>query len=194
MTAITLAHAHAYQSLCLVERPIAIPHQMFRLPAAKAKHPDLPNSRPTTREKSKDWLGCPEELACLMVRPWLAGVLLLVHLMEEFTTCSAQLSQLKHTSHMQILVPTSVLVVLSFLGPRGPVARGSRSCIFHYSEHPTGVCLGTSQARTKRSAWACQRLLLRVQLKLRFYHATRLQSCAKLRKRMCGSCRRSWYL
>ena len=31
--------------------PCVVPHQKFRMPAAKARHPNLPNSRTTTREK-----------------------------------------------------------------------------------------------------------------------------------------------
>ena len=173
MTAITPTYGHAYQSLCLVERPIAIPHQQFRSPAVRVKYPHLPNSRTTTRQKrmiSRVGRSVPlEELACLMVKPWLAGVMLLVHLMEEFTSCSAQLLQFRQTSHMQVLVHTSVLEALSFLGPCGPVARGSRSCIFYDSKHPARVCLDTIQARTNiQLGLPCQRLLLRVQLTLRF--------------------------
>ena len=37
---------------------------------------------------------------------------------------------------------------MSFLGPRGRVARDEQSCIFYDSQHAAGVCLGTIQART----------------------------------------------
>ena len=58
MTAITPTYGHAYQSLCLVERPIAIPHQKFPLPAVKAECAHLTNSRQTTtRQKGNDFQG-----------------------------------------------------------------------------------------------------------------------------------------
>ena len=56
-----------------------------------------------------------------MVRPWLAGVLLLVHMMVEFTSCSAQSDTAETPWHMQMQVPTSVVEALSFLGPPWPV-------------------------------------------------------------------------
>ena len=43
-------------------------------------------------------------------------------------------------------------------------------------------------------ALTCQRLLLRIQLRLRIYRAAHLQSCAESRKRMCRPCCRSWYI
>ena len=57
---------------------------------------------------------------------------------------------------------------LSFLGPRGPVARDSKSCIFYDAKHAAGVCLGTIQARTPvQLALACQRSTLCAHHKLR---------------------------
>ena len=44
MTAITPTYAHAYQSLCLAGRLLVVPHQKFRLPAVKARYPNLPGS------------------------------------------------------------------------------------------------------------------------------------------------------
>ena len=50
---------------------------------------------------------------------------------------------------------------LSFLGPRGPVARDENSCIYYDSKHAAGVCLGTIQARTHvQLALACQKSML----------------------------------
>ena len=43
---------------------------------------------------------------------------------------------------------TAMIEALSFLGPRGPVARDMDSCIYYDSKHAAGVCLGTIQART----------------------------------------------
>ena len=54
MTVITPTYAYAYQSLCPVGRLFVVPHQNFRLPACKARYPNLPNSRTTTREKGND--------------------------------------------------------------------------------------------------------------------------------------------
>ena len=57
MTAITSTYAHAYQSLCLTGRLFVVHQQKFRLPASKARYPNLPNSRTTTREKGNDFQG-----------------------------------------------------------------------------------------------------------------------------------------
>ena len=43
---------------------------------------------------------------------------------------------------------TVIIKALSFLGPRGPVAREEPSCIWYDSQHAVGVCLGTIQVRT----------------------------------------------
>ena len=55
MTAITPASAHAYQLICLTRHVPLVPSQKFRLPAAKARYPHLPNIRSTTREKGNDF-------------------------------------------------------------------------------------------------------------------------------------------
>ena len=63
---------------------------------------------------------------------------------------------------------TAMAEALSFLGPRGPVARDSVSCIYYDSKHAAGVCLGTIQARTHvQLALACQRSMLCTQHRLR---------------------------
>ena len=55
---------------------------------------------------------------------------------------------------------SAMIEALSFLGPRGPVARDVDSCIYD-SKHAAGVCLGTIQARTHvQLAPACQRSML----------------------------------
>ena len=52
---------------------------------------------------------------------------------------------------------TAVIEALSFLGPRGPVARETSSCIYYDSKHAAGVCLGAVEARTHvQLALACQ--------------------------------------
>ena len=43
---------------------------------------------------------------------------------------------------------TAMIEALSFLGPRGPVARDANSCIYCDSKHAAGVCWSTIQART----------------------------------------------
>ena len=57
MTAITPAYAHAYQVTCLTRHMLAVQSQKFRLPSAKAKYPNLPNVRTTTRETGNDFQG-----------------------------------------------------------------------------------------------------------------------------------------
>ena len=63
---------------------------------------------------------------------------------------------------------TAMIEALSFLGPRGPVARDANSCIYYDSKHAAGVCFGTIQARTHvQLALACQRSMPSVQHRLR---------------------------
>ena len=62
-----------------------------------------------------------------------------------------------------------MLQALFFHGPHGPVARDAHSCIFSDSKHAAGICLGTVQARTHvQFDLACQRSLLKAQLRIRF--------------------------
>ena len=63
---------------------------------------------------------------------------------------------------------TAMIEALSFLRPRGPVARDANSGIFYDSKHAAGVCFGTTQARTHfQLALACQQSMLSVQHRLR---------------------------
>ena len=63
---------------------------------------------------------------------------------------------------------TAMIVALSFLGPRGPVARDANSYTYFDSKHAAGVCLGTIQARTHvQLALVCQLSMLKVQHRLR---------------------------
>ena len=57
LTAITPTYAHAYHLICLTRHIPLVPGQKFRLPAAKARHPHLPNIRTTTRDKGNDFQG-----------------------------------------------------------------------------------------------------------------------------------------
>ena len=56
-TAITPAHAHAYQATCLAGHMPAVPRPNFRLPKLKARCPYLPNDRSTTRARGNDFRG-----------------------------------------------------------------------------------------------------------------------------------------
>ena len=69
-----------------------------------------------------------------------------------------------------------MIEALSFLGPRGPVARDVESCIYYDSKHAAGVRLGTIQARTHvQLALACQRSMLRMRpTQVTTHHATRV--------------------
>ena len=63
---------------------------------------------------------------------------------------------------------TAMIEALSFLGPRGPVARDEQSCIYYESLHAAGICLGTIQALTHvQLGLACQRSMIFAQRKLR---------------------------
>ena len=63
---------------------------------------------------------------------------------------------------------SAMIEALSFLGPRGPVARDVESCIYYDSKHAAGVCLGTIQARTHvQLALACQRSMQCAEHRLR---------------------------
>ena len=63
---------------------------------------------------------------------------------------------------------SAMIEALSFLGPRGPVARDMNSCVCYDSKHAVGVCFGTVQARTHvQLALACQQSMLSAQQRLR---------------------------
>ena len=100
MTAVTPSYAHAYQSLCLAGRLFVVHHQKFRLPASKARYPNLPNSRTTTREKGIDFQGWA--ISSLRAKPQLGGAPSPALLMESYVSCWAQSSQPKHISRMQV--------------------------------------------------------------------------------------------
>ena len=150
LTTIAPAYAHAHQSICFAGRLLVVPHQKFRLPAAKAWYPHLPNSRTTTRERGNDFQGwavyTDGVLALPMVKPWLDGVLSHNLATEEYIyiyiyiCCLAQMSQPKHISRTQ--EPESIPTVqlncrpwskrFLFLGPLAwLVARDAHSCVFY---------------------------------------------------------------
>ena len=118
-----------------------------------------------------------EVLALPMVKPQLAGVLSHDRLIGRVNimfgpvvTTEAHLANAGGRTHSNNTAELSSMIeALFFLGPHGPVARDSRSCISYDSKHAAGVCLGTIQARTNvQLGLPCQRLLLKVQLRLRF--------------------------
>ena len=57
MTAITLAYAHAYQTICLGMPFPGVPHYSFRLPWPTSRYPFLPNDRSLSKELGHDYRG-----------------------------------------------------------------------------------------------------------------------------------------
>ena len=80
-------------------------------------------------------------------------------------------------THSNITAEMSAMIeALSFLGPRGPVARDMESCIYYDSKHAAGVCLGTIQARTHvQLALACH-LSMPCAPQATAYHATHVRT------------------
>ena len=70
-----------------------------------------------------------------------------------------------HSNNTELSI---IIEALSFLWPKGPVARDSQACIFYESRHAASICLGTVQTRANvLLELTCQHLLLQIQLKLR---------------------------
>ena len=66
---------------------------------------------------------------------------------------------------------SAMIEALSFLGPRGSVARDANLCIYYDSKHAAGVCLGTIQARTHvQLALACQQSMLQLSMQHMYGH------------------------
>ena len=180
MTAITLAYAHAYQATCLTRHMPAVPRHNFRPPKPKARYPHLPSARSTTRERGNDFRGwaiytdggtrdengetfagwgvnarSPHGRIDIMFGPVITT--------EAHPAFSGSRTHSNNTAEMSAMIEA-----LSFLGPRGPVARDDQSCIYYDSKHAAGVCLGTNQARTHvELALACQRSMQCAQHRLR---------------------------
>ena len=153
MTAITSAYAHAYQATSLTRHMPAVPRLNFRLPKPKARYPHLPNIRSTTRERCNDFQGwaiyTDAVLALWMVKT-LAGWCAIARSPHgridmrfgPVTTTEAHLAFSGARTHSNNTAEmTAMIEVLSFLGPRGPVARDANSCIYYGSKHAAGVCL-----------------------------------------------------
>ena len=117
-----------------------------------------------------------EVLASRMVKPSLGGVSLHDLAMEELISCLIMLSpprpillsQVPEIKSNNTAEVSAMIEALSFLGPRGPVARDVESCIYYDSKHAAGVCLCTIQACTHvQLALACQRSMPCAQHRLR---------------------------
>ena len=170
---ITPAYAHAHQATCLTRHMPAILEKKFRKPKPKARYPHLPNARSTTSERDNDFRGwaihtdggtraengetfagwyviarSPYGRIDMMFGPVITT--------EAHPAFSGARTHSNNTAEMSAMIEA-----LSFLGPRGPVARDVDSCIYDDSKHAAGVCLGTIQARTHvQLALACQRSML----------------------------------
>ena len=171
MTAITLANAHAYQAICLTRHACGLASE--RLPKPRARYPHLVNVRTTTCERGSDFQGWAiytgggtrvvdsETLAgwCAIARSHHGRIDIMFGpfiTTEAHPAFSGARTRSNNTAEM-----TAMAEALSFLGPRGPVARDSVSCIYYDSRHAASVCLGTIQARTHvQLALACQRSML----------------------------------
>ena len=71
-------------------------------------------------------------------------------------TTEAQLAFSGARSHSNNTAEMTAMVeALSFLGPRGPVARDMDSFIYYDSKHAAGACLGTIQAAHTFSEHLC---------------------------------------
>ena len=175
------AHAHAYQVICLTRHIPAVPSQKFPLPAAKARHPHLPNVRTATRGRGTDfqeWAistdGCTRLVGGETLDGWCA-IARSPHgridiMFGPVITTDAHLAFTGASVHSNNTAEMSAMIVaLSFLWPHGLVAREAHACCLSNCKHAAGVCLGTTQARTHAQlALSCQQLLLKVQYTLRF--------------------------
>ena len=139
---------------------LAVQSQKFRLPSAKARYPHHPNVRTTTRETGNDlqaWTifsdGCSRVVDGETLPGW--GVISrspqgrIDTMFGPVNTTEAQLAFSGARTHSNNTAEMTAMVeALSFLGPRGPVARDMDSFIYYDSKHAAGACLGTIQART----------------------------------------------
>ena len=150
LTAITSSYAHAYQALCLTRCPSDISCQRFRLPCAKAKYPDLPNNRTTTRKKGDDfegWAVFTDGGTHASDGETTAGWGAVVRSLDErhltmfgpVITTEAHLAYAGARLHNNNTAELSgTIEALSFLRPAGPVTRGSQACIFYRNPRNCG--------------------------------------------------------
>ena len=160
MSAITSAYAHAYLVTCLTRHMLAVPSKNFRLKKPKARYPHLPNVRTQTCERGNDFQGwaiytdgCTRLLDGGSFAGW-GAIARSLHgridiMFGPVITTEAHLAFSGARTHSNNTAEmTAVIEALSFLGPRGRVARDVDSCIYCDSKHAAGVCLCTIQART----------------------------------------------
>ena len=141
LTAIAPSYAHAYQALCPTGRWADTPFHRFRLPSAKAKYLNLPNNRTSTQKKGDDFKGWAvftdggtDSVDGETTAGWGAvarspdGRLYVVF--GPVVTPEAHLAYAGarlHTNNTAEL--SSIIKAPSFLGPAGPVARGSQDIL-----------------------------------------------------------------
>ena len=176
MTAITPAYAHGYQATCLTRHMPAVSRTNFRLSKPTARYRHIPNVRTTTRERGNDfqgWAIYTDGGTRVVDGETLVGwgviershhgrvdiMFGLVFTTEAHLAFSGARTQSNNTAEM-----TAMVEALSFLGPRGPLACDTDSCVCCDSKHAAGVCLGTIQARTHvQLALVCQQVMSCVQ-------------------------------
>ena len=139
MTAITPAHAHAYQTMCLAQHFPGVPHHTFRLPKPKSRYPYLPIDRSMTSELGNDYHGraiSTDGGTRVVDGETLAGWGVIsrssrgrIYVMfgpvitaEAHLAFSGARIHSNNTAEM-----TAMIEALSFLGPRGPVTHGEQS-------------------------------------------------------------------
>ena len=161
-------------------RPCVSSPLPYKISSAKAKYPDLPNNRTTTRKKGDDFKGwavftdggthasvgettagwgavvcSPDERHFIMFGPVITTEAHLAY-------AGAGLHTINTAELSGIIEP------LSFLWPAGPVTRGPQACIFYDSQNAPNICLGLTQTRTNvHVGLTSQQLLLQTQLRMR---------------------------
>ena len=174
MTAITSAYAHTYQATCLTTAVLRM-----KLPLAEAQS-QISASSQHSYHKGDDFQGWSifsdggthvvggETFAgwCVIARSLHGRIDIMfgpVITTDAHPAFSGARTHSNNTAEMSAMIEA-----LSFLGPRGPVARDVESCVYHDSKHAAGVSLGTIQARTHvQLALACQQSMLCTQHRLR---------------------------
>ena len=133
------AYADAYQLICLTRRIPVVLSQHFRVVAAKARNPHLPNIRTTTRDKGNNfqgWAICTDGGTPLVHGETLAGSCVIARshpgridvMFGPVLTTEAGLALAGARTHSNNTVEmTAMIEALSFLGPHGPIARDTHS-------------------------------------------------------------------
>ena len=180
MTAITPTYSRTYQASCLAGRPFVSPiKNVCLLHCQRQLSVSLPNSRTTTHERGNDFQGLAFHTGGTrsddgetwagwgaVARSIDGGIYVMFGLAVTTEAPFANAGARIHSNNTAEL--SSIVGALSVLRPW-------RSCpwftIMHFSDSKcaAGVCLGTVQSRANvHLGLACWRLLLQIQLKLRF--------------------------